>query len=88
MKYAFEFLISVFGILATMNSSNAVEGPPQQLLGKSVVVTWSENRIQRAGGGEQIQRGECDPQHEHLYRQLRSDFQPTDQYSGIKFRAH
>ena len=43
-------LISVFGILATMNPSNAVEGPPQQLLGKSVVVTWSENRIQRAEG--------------------------------------
>jgi hypothetical protein len=50
MKYAFEFLISVFGILATMNSSNAVEGSPQQLLGKSVVVTWNENRIQRAEG--------------------------------------
>lgn len=50
MKYVFEFLISAFGILVTMNPSNAVEGPPQQLLGKSVVVTWSENRIQRAEG--------------------------------------
>ena len=50
MKYAFGFLISVFGILATVNSSNAIEGPPQQLLGKSVVVTWSENRIQRVVG--------------------------------------
>ena len=50
MKYAFGFLISVFGILATVNPSNAIEGPPQQLLGKSVVVTWSENRIQRVEG--------------------------------------
>ena len=50
MKYAFGFLISVFGILATMSPSSAVEGPPEQLLGKSVVVTWNENRVQRTQG--------------------------------------
>jgi hypothetical protein len=54
MKYAFGFLVSVFGILVTPNPSNAVEGPPQQLLGKSVVVTWSENRIQRPEGASKF----------------------------------
>ena len=48
MKYALG--LSVFSIVATMNTSMAVEGPPQQLLGKSIVVTWAENRIQRVVG--------------------------------------
>ena len=50
MKYVFQLLISAFGMLTIMSPSTAVEGPPQQLLGKSIVVTWSENRIQRAEG--------------------------------------
>jgi hypothetical protein len=47
MKYALG--LSVFSVVATMTPSMA-EGPPQQLLGKSIVVTWAENRIQRVQG--------------------------------------
>jgi hypothetical protein len=50
MKYVFQLLICAFGMLTIMNPSNAVEGPQQQLLGKSVVVTWSESRVQRDEG--------------------------------------
>jgi hypothetical protein len=50
MKYVFQFLLSALGMLTTTNLSHALEAPPQQLLGKSIVVTWSENRVQRVVG--------------------------------------
>jgi hypothetical protein len=47
MKWLFRFLLSAFGIVTLVNLSDAAEGPPPELLGKSVVVTWSESRVQR-----------------------------------------
>jgi hypothetical protein len=51
MRYVFQLLLSAFVMLMIQNPSDAVEAlPPQSLLGKSVVVTWSESRVQRAEG--------------------------------------
>jgi hypothetical protein len=50
MNCLFQFLLTASGILASVNVSNAADAPPQQLLGKSIVVTWSESRVQRDEG--------------------------------------
>jgi hypothetical protein len=51
MKYFFRFLLCAFAVVTIVSPSDAVEAPPpQQLLGKSIVVMWSENRVQRAEG--------------------------------------
>jgi len=50
MKGLFWFSLSAFGAVTLANLAGAVEAPPQQLLGKSIVVTWSESRIQRDEG--------------------------------------
>lgn len=50
MQFLFRCLLSVFAMVTLVNMSDAVEAPSQQLWGKSIVVAWSEDRVQRSEG--------------------------------------